>query len=68
MLLPDLLPIWITDWDDVVDDIKHVLKFSNSELETPCAFFSMVRDDHSWRRMLFEREGWSVGWSADQKW
>ncbi len=57
MLLPDLLPVWITNGDDVVDDIVHVLKFSNSELETPLAFFAM-----------FEREGWSVGWSVDQKW
>ncbi len=65
MLLPDLLPIWITNGDNVVDDIEHVLKFSNSELETPLAFF--VRDDRQ-RKMMFKREGWSVGWSVDQKW
>ncbi len=68
MLLPDLLPIWITNRDNVVNDIEHVLKFSNSELETPFAFFVMVRDDDRERRMMFEREGWSVGWSVDQKW
>ncbi len=65
MLLPDLLPIWITDGDNVIDDIKHVLKFSNSELETPLAFFAMVRDDDRERGMMIKREGWSVGWSAD---
>ncbi len=67
MLLPDLLPVWITNGDDVVNDIKHVLKFRNSELETPLAFFAMVRDDRE-RRMMFKREGWSVGWSVNQKW
>ncbi len=67
MLLPDLLPILITNGDNVINDIKHVLKFSNSELETPLAFFAMVGDDRE-GRMMFEREGWSVGWSVDQKW
>ncbi len=57
MLLPDLLPVWITNGDNVVNDIKHVLKFSNTELKTPLAFFAMVRDDDRERRMMFEREG-----------
>ncbi len=61
MLLPDLLPIWITNGDNVVNDIKHVLKFCNTELETPLAFFAMVRDNGRERRMMFEREGSSVG-------
>ena len=68
MLLSDLLPIWITNGDDFVDDIKHVLKFSNTELKTPLVFFAMVRDNNRERRMMFEREGWSVGWYVDQKW
>jgi hypothetical protein len=38
MLMPDLLPIWITNGDDLVDNIEKVLKFSYSELETSLAF------------------------------
>jgi hypothetical protein len=58
MLMPDLLPIRITNRDDLINNIKQVLKFSNSKLETPLAFFAMVRDDRE-RRMI-EREAWSV--------
>ncbi len=50
ILMPDLLPIWITNRDDLGDNIKQVLEFSNSELETPLAFFL------SWCKMT-EREG-----------
>ncbi len=39
MLMPDLLPIWITNRDNLVNNIKQMLQFSNSELETPLAFF-----------------------------
>jgi len=53
MLMPDLLPIRITYKDDLVDNIKQVLKFSNSELETPFAFFCHgVR----WQRESGDRE------------
>ncbi len=39
--MPDLLPIQIPNWDDLVNDIKQMLKlkFSISELENPLAFF-----------------------------
>ncbi len=62
MLIPDLLPIGITNRGNLIDNIEQVLKFSNSELETPHAFFAMVQDDRE-RRMI-ERECWSV----DQRW
>ncbi len=39
MLMPDLLPIRIPKRDNVVNNIKQVLKFSNSELETSLALF-----------------------------
>ncbi len=39
MLMPDLLLIGISNREDLVNNIKQVLKFSNSELETPLAFF-----------------------------
>jgi hypothetical protein len=58
MLMSDLLLIRIPNGEDLVNDIKQVLKLSNSKLETPLAFFAMVQDDRE-RRMI-EREGWSV--------
>ncbi len=45
MLTSDLFPIGIPNRDDLVNNIEQVLKFINSELETPLAFFAMVQED-----------------------
>jgi hypothetical protein len=62
MLMPDLLPIRIANRDNLINNIKKVLKFSIIELETPLAcFFAIVQDDRE-RRMI------EIDACVDQRW
>ncbi len=46
MLLPNSLPIWISDGDDLLNNLEQMLYLDDVELTAPSSWFQIGR--HNW--------------------